>query len=150
MILHGVKQGGQSAVYGIWPGMAGSGDNPAGGFRHNFDNQLKEHYRGRVIDLFDEIDQQAACSFTNIDLANLEKYLGLIRELVNEVVNNAFSLKKECVWDKSGKQRIYSTVTVIDEKLDQLAANLLNRDIERIAFISRIDEIRGLVLDMLL
>ena len=150
MIIHGVKQRDQASVYGIWPVFDSSGSNQAGSFRQSFTKQLKEHYQGRVIALFDEIDEQAARSFTNMDLANFEKYLSLIKDLVNEVVGNAFALKKECVWDKLGRQRIYSTVSIIDERLDELATDIIDRHIERITFISRIDEIRGLIMDMLL
>lgn len=145
MGLHSIKRIGQTSAYGIWSVPDSSGGKSAGNFQQNFARQLKEHYKGRIISLFDEIDREAASSFQNIDLANFEKYRNLISELISEVVNNAFTINKECILDRSGKQRIYATISIIDKKLDNLASDILTRNIERINFISRIDEIRGLV-----
>jgi len=149
MVLRGVKQIGQASAYGVLSVPDSGGSGGLGGFRQSFARQLKENYRDRVTALFDEINEQAAESFASIDLVNFERYRGLIKELVAEVVNHAFSVDRECVLDRSGRQRVYSSVSVIDGKLDELASDLLGRNIERIAFISRIDEIRGLVMDIL-
>ena len=149
MVLRGVKQIGQASAYGVWSVPDNAGGGSLGSFRQSFAKQLKENYRDRVTTLFDEINKQATESFSNIDMVNFERYRGLIRELVAEVVNHAFSVDRECVLDRSGRQRVYSSVSVIDGKLDELASNILGKNLERIAFISRIDEIRGLVMDIL-
>jgi uncharacterized protein YaaR (DUF327 family) len=112
--------------------------------------QLKEHYRGRAAALFEEINEQASASFEKMDIVNFERYRKLIGELMSDVVNNAFIVSRECVLDYAGRQRVYSTVGVIDEKLAKLAADLLQQQVDRIEFLSSMDEIRGLVMDMLL
>lgn len=150
MILRGVKAGGQTTSYGVWSVSNSSGGGATGGFQQSFAKQLNEEYRERIAALFDEINEQAAACFDNINLLNFERYRRLIKELVSEVVNRAYSLNKECVLDGNGKQRMYSSVNVIDEKLEQLAGDLLDKNVQQLDFISRIDEIRGLVMDIML
>lgn len=150
MILRGVKSTGQTTSYGVWSVSNSASGSTTGGFQQSFARQLNEEYRERIAALFDEINEQAAACFENIDLLNFERYRRLIKELVGEVVNKAFSVNRECILDGAGKQRVYSTVNVIDEKLEQLAGDLLNKNVEQLDFISRIDEIRGLVMDVLL
>lgn len=84
-----------------------------------------------------------------VDFVKFERYRTLIRDLLAEVVNNAFSVSREYIFDKQGKQRVYSTVSVIDEKLDKLASELLTSNMEVIKFLERMDEIRGLITDLL-
>jgi uncharacterized protein YaaR (DUF327 family) len=78
-----------------------------------------------------------------------EKYRGLISQLLNEVVKNAYALSSECITDGYGRQRIFATVTIVDDKLDDLASDLLQRDDKKLDFLGRIDEIRGLIMDIL-
>jgi uncharacterized protein YaaR (DUF327 family) len=59
-------------------------------------------------------------------------------------------INSERILDPSGKQRIYTTINIIDGKLESLALDLLKRNSDRIDYLLRIDEIRGLVMDMLL
>lgn len=130
-----------------------SGDfsgNSSDSFKHNLGNQLKEEYRKRINILFDEITQQADHILENISFDKFEEYRKLICELINEVLKNAYSLSNEHVLDYSGKQRTFSSINIIDEKLDQLAADIMNSTGDRLDYISRVDEIRGLVTDLLL
>jgi uncharacterized protein YaaR (DUF327 family) len=96
------------------------------------------------------ISNEAATIIDHVDLLKFERYRGLIGEVLGEVVKNAYSLSSERVLDYSGKQRFYATVSIIDKKLEDMAVDILNRNSERLDYISRMDEIRGLVMDLLL
>ena len=41
-----------------------------------------------------------------VDFVKFERYRTLIRDLLAEVVNNAFSVSREYIFDKQGKQRV--------------------------------------------
>lgn len=120
-----------------------------GGLSKALDQSLKENYKERVESLFNDIKREVAGILEGVDLVKFERYRTLISELLAEVVNNAFSINREYIFDKFGKQRVYSTVSVIDEKLDKLAAELLESNMEVIKFLERMDEIRGLITDLL-
>jgi uncharacterized protein len=127
----------------------GSGRNPSASFQNQMGNQTKEHYRERVTALFDEIAKQSGDILNKLNLYKFEVYRGLISELLTEVIKNAFCHSSERVTDNCGEQRILSSVNIIDEKMKDLASDAMQRDIERIDYLSRIDEIRGLIMDLL-
>jgi uncharacterized protein YaaR (DUF327 family) len=145
-----VKRTGPTANIGLSAISGGSGGAGSDAFQRQFGNQLKEDYRKRVTDLFDEITDMASRILDNADLSAFERYRGLIKDLLNEVVNNAYKLTSEYVLDERGRQRIYETISVIDKKLDEIASEILSRNGDRLDYISRVDDIRGLVLDLLL
>lgn len=129
----------------IKPAVGGS----LGGFKQALDQSLKENYKERVDSLFNDIKREVSAIIDGVDLVKFERYRTLISDLLAEVVNNAFSINREYIFDKYGKQRVYSTVSVIDEKLDKLASELLKSNMEVIKFLERMDEIRGLITDLL-
>jgi uncharacterized protein YaaR (DUF327 family) len=147
---NGFRQSQPSANFGLTGISGGHGGSASDGFHKQFGHQLKEDYRKRVTELFDEITGMAAVILDNADLSAFERYRSLIKELLSEVVNNAYKLTAEFVLDDRGRRRIYETISVIDNKLDEIASDILSKNSDRLEYISRVDEIRGLVLDMLL
>lgn len=148
MDIYRVKRTGPPA-YGI-RAAGSSGGKSAGSFQQQLGTHLKEEYRSRVSALFDEITREASNILEHVDILKFEKYRSLIGELLEEVVKNAYFLCSERVLDYSGKQRIYATVSIIDQKLADMAGDLLGRNSERLGYLSRVDEIRGLIMDLLL
>jgi len=138
------------SLYGISPISKGSGGKSAGSFYDTYQQQLKEHYKDRVAALFDEISEQAENIVDHVDISKFEKYCQLIGDLIREVINNAYSINSERILDHSGKQRIFTTVNIVDNKLEDLASDLIRKNSDRLDYLRRVDEIRGLVMDMLL
>ncbi|MGE4354794.1 MAG: YaaR family protein [Oscillospiraceae bacterium] len=149
MAIQKTRRTTQVASYGINPAGKGSGNLSSRSFQSAFQGQLKEHYKGRATALFDEITAKAPAIFSHVDIKEYEKYRRLIGELLNEVVNNAYSISCEQLLDASGKARIYTSVKKINSKLEGLADDLLSRNCDNINYLGRIDEIRGLVMDLI-
>ncbi|MBQ2089940.1 MAG: YaaR family protein, partial [Lachnospiraceae bacterium] len=75
-------------------------------------------------------------------------YRGLIKDFLNEVVNRSHKFSRENFLDRRGRHRVYGIVKLVDENLDKLAEALVADEIDHIEILSRIDEIRGLLLDI--
>ncbi len=136
-------------MFGIQPA-GGSESKSAGSFQDQLGGQLKQQLRERAASLFDEILQEADDLLEHIDLSRFERYRHSIRSLLDDVLRHAYTLQTEHVTDSQGRQRLYSTVGVIDGKLEDLAKRLLEQNTDKLRYLARIDEIRGLVMDLLL
>ncbi|MGI5936504.1 MAG: YaaR family protein [Oscillospiraceae bacterium] len=145
-----VSRSGQMTGSSVRSVAQSSGGNSSRSFQQQLGSQLKEQYRERVTALFNEINEQAAHIVETADMVAFEKYRRLIAALLEEVTNNAYRLESECVLDPSGRQRVYEIIRTIDKKLENLAADILSRNSKHIDYICRMDEIRGLIMDMLL
>ncbi len=118
-------------------------------FREHLGRQLKEEYRRHIDTLFDELTALADTILGRADLSMFERYRGRLRELLTEALKNAYILNSEYVTDLNGRQRVFATISIIDSKLDDLAKDILQENSGKLDYLSRVDEIRGLILDML-
>lgn len=149
MDVYSVKEPGGALGYGVVSVSAGS-VSVGGSFREQLGNQMKDDYKRRIDVLLDDLASLPDDLLFRADIHIFERYLVQIRDLLNEIVKNAYVLNLENVNDVSGRQRIFSSVRIVDRKLDELARELLSQNSGRLEFLSRVDEIRGLVTDMLL
>lgn len=126
-----------------------TGDKYAGFFQQQFNNQMRDNYKKRLDELFDQLNGETSNILEYADIGIFETYRRLIGELLSEIVENAYRFHAEYILDYSGKQKLYTSVSVIDYKLDEMAKEILRKSRDKISFLSRIDEIRGLITDLL-
>ena len=79
----------------------------------------------------------------------MKHYRELIKEFMNEIVNRSHKFSRENFLDKKGRHRVYTMIKLVDKNLDELAAELIKDEKDHITILNRIDEIRGLLLDIL-
>jgi uncharacterized protein YaaR (DUF327 family) len=91
------------------------------------------------------------------------RYKQAVRGFINYVVKNSYSIDREeglPNFIKPGfkgrrgtpeamKGKEYTKIQVIDRKLEDLAAMLLSSQIRQMELVSRLEEIRGLLVDLL-
>ena len=110
----------------------------------------RDQYQTHLAELVHEIDEQGAKLSKKADIKELERYRQLIREFVNEVVSQSYSFSKENTFEARGRHRFFATVKTIDEKLDRLAKEVLEEQADSLTILHEVDDIRGLLVDMML
>ena len=75
------------------------------------------------------------------------RYKKAVRDFVHYVVNNAFAVEKSQT-RRRGKTKINVQIQIIDKKLDELAAAILSGQASQLEMVSKIGEIRGLLVDL--
>ncbi len=109
------------------------------------DTALQEKLAGLVMDITDEGKKIAK----HMDVRDMKQYRALIREFMNEVVSRSHKFQRENFLDKRGRHRVYGMIKLIDQTLDELTAELLKEEKDHLVILGKIDEIRGLLLDIL-
>lgn len=84
-----------------------------------------------------------------MDVRDMKHYRALIKDFMNEIVNRSHKFSRENFLDKRGRHRVYGIVKLVDQTLDELATELIKDEKDNLAILSKIDEIRGLLLDIL-
>lgn len=108
------------------------------------DAELKEKLSG----LMDEITQQGKKISEHMDIRDMKKYRTLVKDFLNEVVNRSHKFSRENFLDRRGRHRVYGIVKLVDKNLDDLASELVKDEKDHLAILGRVDEIRGLLLDI--
>ena len=77
-----------------------------------------------------------------------EQYRELVKGFLNEVVNRSHKFSRENFLDRRGRHRVYGIVKLVDKNLDELAGELVKEEKNHLEIVGRIDDIRGLLLDI--
>lgn len=108
------------------------------------DAELKEKLSG----LMDEITEQGKKISEHMDIRDMKKYRGLVKDFMNEVVNRSHKFSRENFLDRRGRHRVYGLVKLVDKNLDDLAGELVKEEKDHLSILGKVDEIRGLLLDI--
>lgn len=119
-------------------------------FRYKFDAMGRERYEQNAADLAAKINEQGQKLAKKTDIGEMEKYRSLISELLNEVVSNAYAFQKENSFDFRGRHKVFATIQKINEKLEELASDIISGNKDAIRILSKVDDIRGLIIDVFL
>lgn len=119
-----------------------------------FSRQLSETagsaYQKRLAEMVEGITRQGKLLSQRTDLKEFMKYREMISELMHEVVSNAYAFNKRNAFDARGRHRIYAVVHKVNAKLDDLAREVLKEQQDNLKILEDIEDIRGLLVDMLL
>ncbi|MCR5427392.1 MAG: YaaR family protein [Lachnospiraceae bacterium] len=102
----------------------------------------------RLSNLMGEITEQGEKIKKRRDIQDMRRYRSLIKDFMNEVVNRSHKFSRENFLDRRGRHRVYGMVRLVDEKLDQIASELIKDEQDLLLIMNNIDEIRGLLLDI--
>ena len=85
----------------------------------------------------------------HMDVRDMKHYRRLIQEFMNEIVNRSHKFSRENFLDRRGRHRVYGMIKRVNVVLDELAGELIKEEKDTLAILSKVDEIRGLLLDII-
>ena len=109
------------------------------------DAELQE----KLTNLLNDIATQGKLLSEHMDIRDMKRYRGLVKDFLNEVVNRSHKFSRENFLDRRGRHRVYGMIKLVDEKMDELATALVHDEKDHIDILNRVDEIRGLLLDII-
>ncbi len=119
-------------------------------FKFTLISNIEEaHLQEKIASLMKDIEEQGVHLAKHMDIVDMRKYRKTIKEFLNEVVYRSHSFSRENFLDRRGRHRVYGIIKLIDKNLDELAEALMAEEKDHLAILGRIDEIRGLLLDIL-
>ncbi len=107
-------------------------------------DQVREHLEG----LYSQIINQSDRIKDKMHLSEVIKYKTLVREFLHVAVNNSHQFSKQNFLDRRGRHRVYSIVKSVDRELESITKEFLNQEVDRISIIKKLDDIRGMLLDV--
>jgi len=127
----------------------GAGDVENSAFKRTLTDMSKDMYAARIAEMKNEIDEQGKRLSDRVDVREFERYRRLIREFLDEIVSNGYTFSREDAYASRGKHRYIATVKIVDEKLDALGKEVISEHADKIEILNKIDDIRGLLLDLM-
>lgn len=120
-----------------------------GNFKFTLVSRIEEQeLQNALANMMEEITRQGDKLAKHRDIKDMKRYRALIKDFLNEIVNRSHAFSRENFLDRKGRHRVYGIIRLIDENLDQLAQELVKDEQDNLAILSKIGEIRGLLLDI--
>ena len=120
-----------------------------GSFKFTLISNIEEQdLQERLSGMMEEITEQGDKISNHMDIKDMRKYRELVKDFLNEVVNRSHKFSRENFLDKRGRHRVYGIIKLVDKNLDELASELVKDEKDHLAIVGKIDDIRGLLLDI--
>ena len=120
-----------------------------GSFKFTLVTHIEEaQLQDRLNSMMQEITMQGEKLSKRKDIKDMKRYRTLIKEFMNEIVGRSHEFSRENFLDRRGRHRVYGIIRLVDETLDELAKELVKDEKDNLTILSKIGEIRGLLLDI--
>ena len=115
---------------------------------HFFDHiqdSYKAKFKEEVNALFDELNHIGKSFVIDQNENNLVAYKEKVQEFLNFVIRNIYKIE-----EIYGKRIDYKIVRTINNELEELFESFLKEELPKLYLLSKLDEIRGLIIDLIL
>jgi uncharacterized protein YaaR (DUF327 family) len=121
-----------------------------GAFKFTLISHIEDqNLQARLHFLLDEISAQGKKLGKRMDVRDMRQYRELIRVFMNEIVSRSHKFTRENFLDRKGRHRVYTMIKLVNKELDELALELIKDEKDHMLILNKIDEIRGLLIDIL-
>lgn len=121
-----------------------------GSFKFTLIAQIEDqNLQARLNLMLEEITAQGKKLGRHMDIRDMKRYRELIRSFMNEIVSRSHKFTRENFLDRKGRHRVYTMIKLVNKALDELAEELIKDEKDNILILNKIDEIRGLLIDLL-
>ena len=120
-----------------------------GSFKFTLASHIEEtELQARLSSMMEEITMQGNKISKKMDVRDMKRYRGLIKDFMNEIISRSHSFSRENFLDRKGRHRVYGIIRLVDENLDKLAQELVKEEQDHLEILKCIGEIEGLILDI--
>ena len=118
----------------------------------DFSTELSNHQgsmtQEQMEQLLKKIDEQGSRLTKTPTYDELKSYRELVKNFVGEAVSRMYSLHTQAGWDRLGRQKVYTTVRKIDDRLEEMAEKIRLGQADQLNIVASQDAIRGMLVDL--
>ena len=110
------------------------------------DRNVLERLRAKAQDIAAQGEKLAE----RVDIKELRAYKKLVSDFMDEAVGNSRKFSKHSFLDRRGRHKVYAIIKKVNEELDDLTREVLRGEKDRLTILKKLDDIKGLILDILM
>ena len=114
-----------------------------------FGNLLQDRRRRDLPELLDDVYEKGEKLKGRPVLENIREYRVAVMEFMDHVVSHMMSLEEKVSGSAIRKRKKFTLLRVIDEKLETLAADVLRDQSQQLRILQQVEEINGLLVDLM-
>ncbi|MGL4362026.1 MAG: YaaR family protein [Cellulosilyticaceae bacterium] len=119
------------------------------GFKFTLLSHLEEgELQDTLKSMVEDIAKQGQKIADHMDVRDVRAYRMMISDFLGEVISNSHKFSRDNFLDKRGRHRVYGIVRVVNQKVDELARELIRSEANHLEILEKVGEIQGLLLDI--
>lgn len=119
-------------------------------FRNRLARAEDSNYEQQLEKLVKDIIRQGETLAKRIDVRELRNYRRLISEFLDSALGSSRKFSKQSLLDRRGRHKVYAIIKNINSELDLLTQDVINGEKDNISLLKRLDDIKGLIMDLLI
>lgn len=117
----------------------------------DFNNILSQtrQLQSQELELFlNRLTTQGKRLSETMSLQDLVEFKNMITSFLKSTLGKSRNMQEETIWDYRGQPKVMSRVAKINQALEELGEQVLSAQAEPLKILSRIDEIKGLIINL--
>jgi uncharacterized protein YaaR (DUF327 family) len=112
------------------------------------DLDLEDH-RENLGELLDEVHESGEILLESQSLENIRKYRQTVQAFLQYVVNKMLAVEQRTSGSNILRRKRFTQITIIDGKLQRLVTGVLQNQTKQLELLEKINEINGLLVDLI-
>ncbi|MHB8125595.1 MAG: YaaR family protein [Desulfitobacteriaceae bacterium] len=104
--------------------------------------------RQELEEFLNRLDALGKKLTTSPTLRDLADFKVMVKTFLSSTFGQSRSLQESSFWDYSGRPKVLTKVSKIDQELEDLGRKILDDQTKPMDILAKIDEIRGLIIDL--
>ncbi|MHB1650923.1 MAG: YaaR family protein [Desulfitobacteriaceae bacterium] len=110
--------------------------------------QVQKLQRKEFEDFLSRLGVQGEKLAKSLSVRDLADFKEMVKGFLRSTLGQSRKMQEESFWDFHGRPKVMSRVAHIDQALEELGRKVLTEQDKPLEILSKIDEIRGLLVDL--
>ena len=111
-------------------------------------SQTQKVQRSELQAFLNHLETQGKKLAKSLSLRDLQDFRTMIKSFLKATFGQSRQMQEDSSWDSQGRPKVMARITKIDQALEGLGQQLLDQQAKPLEVLTKIDEIRGLVIDL--
>lgn len=124
-----------------------SSEKTSPGFGQTF-AQVQKLQKKEFEDFLARLNIQGEKLAKSLSLRDLADFKTMVRGFLRSTLGQSRKMQEESFWDFRGRPKVMSRISHIDQALEDLGRQVLSEQAKPLDILAKIDEIRGMLIDL--
>ena len=111
-------------------------------------SQTKKIQRLELQTFLGRLETQGKKLAHSLSIRDLKDFRDMVKSFLRSTFGQSRQMQEDSSWDFQGRPKVMARISKIDQVLDDLGKQLLDQQAKPLEVLTKIDEIRGLIVDL--
>ena len=111
-------------------------------------SQTQKIKRQELESFLSRLETQGKKLAQSLSIRDLKDFRDMVKSFLRSTFGQSRKMQEYSSWDSQGRPKVLARIAKIDHSLDGLGKQLLDQQAKPLEVLTKIDEIRGLIVDL--